>query len=60
MDEEISSTENKFLYKARSQYNAPDIDGCVYVSSDKPLEAGQFTEIVVKGFSDYDLKGDAK
>ena len=60
IDEEISSAENKFLYKARSQYNAPDIDGCVYVSSDKPLEAGQFTEIVVKGFSDYDLKGDAK
>ncbi len=58
IDEEISST-NGYLYKARSQYNAPDIDGCVYVTSKKPLAVGQFAEVVIKNFADYDLKGEA-
>lgn len=59
IDDIISRSGEKYIYKARSQYNAPDIDGCVYVTSDKMLNTGDFVNVVINGYADYDLKGEA-
>ena len=36
-----------------------DSDGCVYVSSDKPLKAGDLVRVRVTDSDEYDLWGDA-
>ncbi len=38
---------------ARGEADAPDIDGRVYVSRDLPV--GEFTEVTINSFHDYDL-----
>jgi ribosomal protein S12 methylthiotransferase len=43
----------------RSSADAPEIDGCVYVSSDKPLKAGDMVRVRVTDSDEYDLWGDA-
>lgn len=43
----------------RSSADAPEIDGCVYVSSDKPLKAGDLVRVRVTESDEYDLWGEA-
>ncbi|WP_447922824.1 30S ribosomal protein S12 methylthiotransferase RimO [Achromobacter aegrifaciens] len=43
----------------RSSADAPEIDGCVYVSSDKPLKAGDLVRARVTDSDEYDLWADA-
>lgn len=43
----------------RSAADAPEIDGCVYVSSDKPLKAGDMVRVRVTDSDEYDLWADA-
>jgi len=43
----------------RSSADAPEIDGCVYVSSDKLLKAGDMVRVRVTDSDEYDLWGDA-
>ncbi len=43
----------------RSSADAPEIDGCVYVSSDKPLKAGDMVRVRITDSDEYDLWGDA-
>jgi ribosomal protein S12 methylthiotransferase len=43
----------------RSAGDAPEIDGCVYVSSDKPLKAGDMVRARVTESDEYDLWADA-
>lgn len=42
----------------RSSGDAPEIDGCVYVSSDKPLKAGDMVRVRVTDSDEYDLWAD--
>ena len=43
-------------YLARSWESAPDgVDSYVYISTDKPLKAGEFVKVKITGFNDYDL-----
>lgn len=45
-------------YVARSYMSAPDgIDGIIYVSTDEPLKIGEFYEIEISGYQNYDLLG---
>ena len=44
---------------ARSHADAPEIDGVVYVKSDKTLQRGQYVDVRIDGASDYDLWGQA-
>ncbi|MGC8743643.1 MAG: 30S ribosomal protein S12 methylthiotransferase RimO [Verrucomicrobiia bacterium] len=41
------------LYVARSQYDAPDIDGRVYIAG--KVRIGEFVKVKIIGHSDYDL-----
>lgn len=43
----------KQIYIARSHADAPDIDGRVYISG--AVKVGEFAEVKIVGFSDYDL-----
>ena len=42
----------------RSSADAPEIDGCVYVSSDEPLKPGDLVRTRVTDADEYDLWAD--
>lgn len=46
------------LYLGRSYMDSPDIDGGVYVNSEKDLEIGKFYNVWIKEYMEYDLIGD--
>ena len=47
------SEEREDVWIGRTQADAPDIDGRVYVSRELPV--GAFAEVKITGFQDYDL-----
>ena len=42
----------------RSVFEAPDVDGCIYVKSDTDLQIGQYVSAKITGAMDYDLMAD--
>ncbi|MFH1640598.1 MAG: 30S ribosomal protein S12 methylthiotransferase RimO [Candidatus Omnitrophota bacterium] len=72
--QEISSEKNKGLlgeiidvlieekqkdtYLGRSQYDAPEVDGLVYVKSRRSLSRGEFVKLKVTDTLEYDLIGE--
>ncbi|MDO4800392.1 MAG: 30S ribosomal protein S12 methylthiotransferase RimO [Bacillota bacterium] len=50
--------EDEDLYIGRSSFDAPEIDGEVYVKSMKPLDFGDFIVVSVKDSMEYDLVGE--
>ncbi|MDE2221840.1 MAG: 30S ribosomal protein S12 methylthiotransferase RimO [Candidatus Omnitrophica bacterium] len=55
----IEEKENGSLetYIGRSEYDAPDVDGVVYVRSNKELKAGDFVSVKITDAYEYDLAG---
>lgn len=47
------------VYLGRSQYDAPEVDGLVYVSSRRKLSPGGFARVKITGTLEYDLIGEA-
>jgi ribosomal protein S12 methylthiotransferase len=45
--------------KGRSKGDAPEIDGAVYVSSRRPLRAGEIATVKIERADEYDLHGSA-
>jgi ribosomal protein S12 methylthiotransferase len=45
--------------KGRSQGDAPEIDGAVYVKSKKPLKVGDIVSVKIQKSDEYDLHGAA-
>ncbi|WP_144755233.1 30S ribosomal protein S12 methylthiotransferase RimO [Bartonella saheliensis] len=43
--------------KGRSQYDAPEIDGVVHISSRRPLRIGEFVTVKIEQSDAYDLYG---
>ena len=43
--------------KGRSRYDAPEIDGSVYVASRRPLRAGDIVTVQIERADEYDLHG---
>ena len=41
----------------RTMADAPDIDGLIYVTTDRPLKPGDFVDVKVTDSRDYDLIG---
>ena len=48
---------NEEYYKGRNYDIAPDIDGCVYIKSDKHLEKGTIVSVKITNCTNYDLVG---
>lgn len=46
------------VYLGRTYMDSPEIDGLVYVHSDRKLEIGEFQTVIVKDALEYDLIGD--
>lgn len=46
-------------YLGRSQYDAPEVDGQVYVNSDKELKPGEIIQVKITDTLEYDLVGKA-
>ena len=44
-------------YAGRSEFEAPETDGCVYFGSDEPCEIGSFVTVRITGARAYDLMG---
>ncbi|MDW7730308.1 MAG: 30S ribosomal protein S12 methylthiotransferase RimO [Bacillota bacterium] len=53
VDKAIDSKEN--WYVGRSEHQAPDVDGVVYMHSDKPLKAGGWVRAKISAVSPYNL-----
>jgi len=49
--------ENHYL--GRSQYDAPEVDGLIFVKSDKELNVGDFVKVKITDTLEYDLVGEA-
>ena len=47
-------------YFGRTEADSTDIDGKVFFKSKKKLSEGDFTEVVIDNYSEYDLFGARK
>lgn len=45
------------IYFGRSAFDAPEIDGKVFFSSDRPLAVGEFVNVLAEEVLDYDIIG---
>jgi ribosomal protein S12 methylthiotransferase len=54
IDEKV---ENEDVYLGRTQYDAPEVDGLVYVNTDRELAAGEFVNVRITDALEYDLIG---
>ncbi|KEC55083.1 ribosomal protein S12 methylthiotransferase RimO [Bartonella koehlerae C-29] len=52
----IDESQGK-IAKGLSQYDAPEIDGVVYISSRLPLRVGEFVIVKIERSDAYDLYG---
>ena len=50
------SEEN--IYVCRTYSDAPDIDGLLFVSSDRELQSGMIIKAAITGYNEYDLIGE--
>lgn len=57
IDEPQKGEDHIFL--GRTEYDAPDVDGIVYVHTKKSLKPGDFVDVQIKDAYEYDLVGDA-
>ncbi len=56
IDEMQKGEENTYI--GRSEFDAPDVDGVVYVHSRDPLAAGNFVDVKIVDAYEYDLVGE--
>jgi ribosomal protein S12 methylthiotransferase len=50
--------KEKGVYLGRSQYDAPEVDGLIYVNSKKELKPGDFIKVKITDTLEYDLVGE--
>lgn len=58
IDEAQEFSNGQYFYVGRTFYMAPEIDGCVFISSQKELTVGSFYDVKITGAIDYDLFGE--
>ena len=46
------------MYMCRSYMDAPEIDGYIFVESEEELLSGDFIEVTITNFNEYDLIGE--
>lgn len=54
----IESFTDDGMVIARSQYDAPEVDGVVYIKTDKPVVPGDIEQVKITDCYEYDLIGD--
>ena len=58
IDESDGRDGEFYLYRGRTYFMSPEIDGCAYITSRKPLELGNIYPVKVNGVLEYDLTGE--
>ena len=58
IDESPEFNDGKYFYVGRTYFMSPEIDGQVFVVSQKELTVGEFYEVKITGAVDYDLLGE--
>ena len=48
------------LYKGRTEFQAPEVDGNVFFTSEKEIKPGEFCFVTIESYENYDLYGSAK
>ena len=48
------------VFIGRTYRDTPSVDGFIFVNSDTELVSGQFVDVEVTGYDEYDLIGDVK
>ncbi len=56
----IDQTQENGHYLGRSQFDAPEVDGSVYVKSAQRLKTGDFVKVKIIDTLEYDLVGEAQ
>jgi ribosomal protein S12 methylthiotransferase len=46
------------MYLCRSYMDAPEIDGCIFVASEEEMLSGDFVDVKITDFNEYDLIGE--
>jgi ribosomal protein S12 methylthiotransferase len=54
----IEESRGKGMYAGRSQHDAPDVDGTVFVRSKSLLKPGEFVKVKISDTMEYDLAGE--
>ena len=55
IDEKQKGDQN--IYLGRTQYDAPEVDGIVFVDSSRELTSGDFVDVTMNDSFEYDLAG---
>ncbi len=50
--------EDEDAYVGRTYMDAPNVDGLIFVNTDKELMSGDFAKVIVTGAAEYDLMGE--
>ena len=50
--------KNRDIFIGRSEYDAPDVDGCVYVHTNKNIAVGDIVDVRIFDALEYDLLGE--
>lgn len=58
IDEKPEFNDGKYFYVGRTYFMSPEIDGQVFIVSQKELTVGEFYDIKITGAVDYDLLGE--
>jgi len=58
--EVLIDEEDNNMYLGRTQYDAPEVDGLVYVKSKQRLQAGDFVKVKINDTLEYDLVGEVE
>jgi len=58
--EEEDRGDKQDLYLGRTRYDAPEVDGLVFVNSAKKLEAGMIKKVKITDTLEYDLVGEVE
>lgn len=53
-----SQKGQKRIFIGRTEYDAPEVDGVVYVHTDQDLKIGEFVDVVITDALEYDLVGE--
>lgn len=54
----IEEKDKQGVYISRSEYDAPEVDGVVYVHTAKDLKSGDFVDVNITDAYEYDLVGE--
>ena len=50
--------EGSYLWQGRTQQQAPEVDGTLFIHTEKVLQPGQFVNVTITGIEEYDLVGE--